>query len=99
MTRQAQLTTHELDLMRGVFRHYREITGALLFGSRAKGTASVASDIDVAVLGAIDQLRAEAIASALDELALPYHFDVKAFDAIEHQPLREHIERVGIKIY
>jgi len=30
---------------------------------------------------------------------LPYKYDVQAFNAIQFAPLREHIERVGIRIY
>jgi hypothetical protein len=44
-------------------------------------------------------LRAEAIAEELEELPLPYRFDVKAYDAIGYAPLREHITRVGITLY
>ena len=93
------LTDQELDLIRTVFLRHVEVTGALLFGSRAKGTSSHSSDVDLALLGVGSPLLAEAIASELDELPLPYHFDVKALSAIEHQPLREHIERVGVRIY
>jgi hypothetical protein len=35
----------------------------------------------------------------LDELPLAYRFDVKSFDLIKLQTLKEHIERVGIAIY
>ena len=62
-----------------------------LFGSRAKGTHSVRSDVD--------PLRAEALAAELDELPLPYRFEVQSFEHITHRPLREHIERVGIPLY
>ena len=95
----ALLTERELDLIRGVLRRHPEVAGALLFGSRAKGNAAPASDVDLALLGITDELRAQAIASELDELPLPYRFDVKALAAIRHQPLREHIERVGVKIH
>jgi len=99
MTPRTGLTDHELDMIRTVLLRHREITGALLFGSRAKGIASPASDIDLALMGVADPLVAEAISSELDELSLPYRFEVKAFGAIQHRPLREHIERVGVKIY
>ena len=93
------LTERELELIRVVLRRHPEVTGALLFGSRAKGIARPASDVDLALLGIDDALLAEAIAGEMDELPLPYHFDVEAFNAIRHQPLREHIERVGVSIY
>jgi len=92
------LTDRELDLIRGVLARHGEITGAILFGSRAKGTASPASDIDLALEGIADELHAEAIAGELEDLPLPYRFDVKAKAAIRSRSLREHIERAGLKI-
>lgn len=99
MTEPYGLTPVELDLIRSVLVRHRVITGAILFGSRAKGTATIASDIDLALEGIDDPLEAEAIASELDELPLPYRFDVKALSAIHHPPLREHIARVGVRIH
>ena len=94
-----ELTEHELSLIAGVFRRHPEIASAKLFGSRAKGASTPRSDVDLAVWGSIDALRAEGIAAELDELPLPYHFDVKPFALIELRALREHIERVGILVY
>ena len=89
----------ELDMVRSVFRLHPEVTTATLFGSRAKGTHSDRSDVDLVVAGAVEPLRAEAIASELDELPLPYRFEVQSLDYIQHRPLLEHIKRVGILIY
>jgi hypothetical protein len=44
-------------------------------------------------------LRAEAITAELEELPLPYRFDVLSLAHIQHRPLLEHIQRVGILIY
>jgi predicted nucleotidyltransferase len=93
------LNPAEIALLCGVFQRHPEITGVKLFGSRAKGTHAPSSDIDLALWGEVDALGAEAIAAELDELPLPYRFDVQAFDAITFPPLREHIERVGIPLY
>lgn len=89
----------ELELVRKVLARHPRGTGAILFGSRAKGTATPSSDIYLALEGIDDPLEAEAIASELDELPLPYMFDVKAWSAIRHRSLREHIERVGVRVY
>ena len=99
MTANTALTEHELEMIRSVLARHDEITGALLFGSRAKATAAPSSDIDLSLLGTNDRLLAEEIAAELDELPLPYRFDVNAFNTIQRQPLREHIQRVGVKIY
>jgi len=93
------LAPGELALMHGVFRRHPEIASATLFGSRAKGTHSPRSDVDLAVSGAVDPLRAEAIAAELDELPLPYRFEVQSLAHIDHRALREHISRVGITVY
>ena len=93
------LAPAELALLCGVFRRHPEIAAVKLFGSRAKGTHAPHSDIDLAVWGALDDLQAEALAAELDELPLPYRYDVKPFATITLRPLREHIERVGIPLY
>lgn len=89
----------ELEMVRAVFRHHPEVTTVTLFGSRAKGTHSGHSDVDLVVTGEVDPLRAEAIAAELDELPLPYRFEVQSMDHLQHRPLLEHIQRVGIVIY
>lgn len=93
------LTARELALITTVFRRHPDVQSATLFGSRAKGTHSPNSDVDLAISGFIDPLRAEAIAADLDSLPLPYRFEVHALNHIAHPPLREHIERVGILVY
>ena len=93
------LEPHELILLRRVFRRHPEIKTVKLFGSRAKGSHAPGSDVDLALWGEVDAVRAKAIAGELDELPLPYQYDVKPFHLIKLRPLREHIERVGITVY
>jgi len=93
------LTTGEVEFIRAVLARHPAVTGALLFGARAKGTAHPASDIGLALEGLEGPLEAAAIDSELEELPLPYRFDVKALAAIRHQPLLEHIARAGVRIH
>ncbi len=93
------LSPRELRLVQEVLRGHPQITEARLFGSRAKGTHSPHSDIDLALWGELDALQTEEIAAQLDELPLPWHFDVLPFAQIQSPPLREHIERVGLSVY
>lgn len=95
----APLTDRELALVRDVLRRHPAVWAAILFGSRAKGTHTACSDVDLAIEGGVTPLEAEAIAGDLDELPLPYRFDVQALPHIAHKPLREDIDRVGICIY
>jgi predicted nucleotidyltransferase len=89
------LSEKESLLINSVLEQHPEVSLVTLFGSRAKGCHTNASDIDLALWG-VDALQAEAIASELDELPLPYRFDVKAFESIKQESLREHILRKGI---
>lgn len=93
------LTPSELEQVRSVLRLHREVHSATLFGSRAKGTHTPRSDVDLALSGQITALRAETIAAELEELPLPFRFDVQALDQIRFVPLLEHIQRVGTEIY
>ncbi|MBF0123877.1 MAG: nucleotidyltransferase domain-containing protein [Magnetococcales bacterium] len=93
------LSDRELALMHTVFRQIPEIREVVVFGSRAKGNYRPQSDVDLALVGVADELKAEAISEALDQLPMPYKFDVKAYDGIRYPPLLEHIHRVGVSIY
>jgi uncharacterized protein len=93
------LKPNELALLQRVFDRHPEIKTVKLFGSRAQGTNTPSSDIDLALWGEVDALRAESIAAELDELPTAYKYDVKPFHLIKLRPLREHIERVGITVY
>ena len=89
------LTDRETSLISSVLNRHSEVSQVKLFGSRAKGCHTPASDIDLALWG-VDALQAESIAAELDELPLPYRFDIKAFESIKQDSLREHIQRRGI---
>lgn len=93
------LTQREEELIQGVLRRHPEITEAKLFGSRAKGTARPNSDVDLALRGEISPLLAATVAGELEELPLPYTFDVQGDEQIRYAPLRQHIDRAGITFY
>lgn len=93
------LAAKELEMIRNLLRNHPDVREVRLFGSRATGTHSLRSDVDLAVWGVDSVLKVEHLAAELDELPLPYRFDLQAFEQISHEPLRTHIERVGIPIY
>ncbi len=83
-----------------VFLQYPQIVEVVLYGSRAKGNYHPGSDIDLSLKG--DQLNLKIlnqISNKLDDLLLPYMFDLSIFQQIENRDLLEHIERVGRVIY
>lgn len=93
------LNEKELELIRRVLARHEEIESVRIFGSRAKGTFKPYSDIDLALWGNLSPLETEAVAAELEELPLPYKFELTPFQSITFLPLREHIERVGIQIF
>lgn len=99
LTQQTGLSKSEINLLTSVLRLYPQVQKALIFGSRAKGTAKTNSDIDLAIYGSLSALTLAQLAEDMDELPLPYLFDVKAVALLSNQALLEHIERVGIPIY
>jgi len=82
-----------------VFENTPTVQKAVLFGSRAKGTASRYSDIDIALFGDLDLLEIERIACNLEDLPIIQKFDIVSYNHIKNPALREHIDRVGNIIY
>ena len=83
-----------------VFEKYTQIEKILLYGSRAKGNYRNGSDIDLTLIG--DQLnysQLSGIESDIDDLFLPYSFDISIFKDIDNPDLVEHINRVGVVLY
>jgi uncharacterized protein len=83
-----------------VFAGFPEIEKAVIYGSRAKGNYKQGSDIDISLFGTllnsniINKLNLE-----LDDLMLPYTFDISIYEKISNPQLKEHIDRVGKLFY
>jgi len=78
----------------------KKIKKIVLFGSRAKGNFNKGSDVDIALIG--DNLVLNDIfdlSLKIDNLFLPYKFDLIIFDRIKEKALVEHINRVGIILF
>lgn len=83
-----------------VFARFPEVDQAILYGSRAKGNFKPGSDIDLTLHGKnLDSNILGRISSDLDDLLLPYTIDLSIFEKLTHEPLREHIKRVGMVFY
>ena len=94
------LPEETVDKIRSVFCKYGEIEEAILYGSRAKGSAGKGSDIDLTVKGKNLNLHLlNQISLDLDDLLLPYHIDLAIYDRIEDAGLIDHIRRVGKVFY
>ncbi|MCK5035439.1 MAG: nucleotidyltransferase domain-containing protein [Candidatus Sabulitectum sp.] len=86
--------------IRNVFQRFSELEQVVLYGSRAMGNYRNGSDIDIALKGAELNLQVmNRISLNLDDLMLPYTFDVSIFDHIDNEELIDHIERKGVVFY
>jgi len=83
-----------------VFQGFEEVEAVILYGSRAKGNFKPGSDIDLTLKGKnIDLHLLNKICLELDDLLLPYIFDVSIFHQISNSDLINHILRVGKSFY
>ena len=89
-----------LSQINPIFKKYGEIERVVLYGSRAKGNYKPGSDYDITLIGNNISLNIlNKISLDIDDLLLPYKFDISIFNHIENIELIEHINRVGIIIF
>jgi predicted nucleotidyltransferase len=94
------LTDIELKKLNNIFSKYVNIEGVVLYGSRAKGNYKSFSDVDITLTGdKITHWQRNQISMDIDDLLLPYQFDISIFYSLSNPDLIEHIKRVGINIY
>lgn len=94
------LTDKQLTQIQRVLARTPRLERAILFGSRAKGTNHPGSDVDLALLGESVTLRDRfRLDNELDDLDLPFTFDLLLYDQLTNPALREHIDRVGVMLY
>jgi predicted nucleotidyltransferase len=84
----------------GVLARHSEVERVILYGSRAKGNFKLGSDIDLTLVGdKLDPTILARIDDELDDLLLPYRFDLSIFARITQSDLLDHIQRVGVALY
>lgn len=94
------LTKDEITSISAVFSRYQQVEEVLIYGSRAMGNYKPASDIDLTLIGKdIDFSLQTQIEFDLDDLMLPYKFDVSVYNRITNPKFLDHINRVGKEIY
>ncbi|PKQ62618.1 nucleotidyltransferase family protein [Labilibaculum manganireducens] len=93
------LSSCDLESIVKIIKQCSKVNEVILFGSRAKGTFSNGSDIDIALKGENILLNDVLdLSIELEGLNLPYKFDLIIFNRIKEKALIEHISRVGISL-
>ena len=82
-----------------VLPSFPQVDAAVLYGSRAKGNYKPGSDIDLTLKGNFDLSILNSISLKLDDLYLPYMFDLSIHHHINDPDMIDHISRVGIELY
>ena len=94
------LNDTELQALRTTLASIPEVEEAIIYGSRARGTNRVASDIDITLKGnALTYLQLALLDARIDDLYLPYFVDLSLVSMLKNPDLLESIDREGKVLY
>ena len=83
-----------------IFTSFPEVEEVIIYGSRAKDNCKPGSDIDLTLKGKKLRLSIlNEIDIQLDDLLLPYTFDLSIFNQVDDDDLIDHINRIGVPFY
>ncbi len=89
-----------IDKIISVLVQYPEVESAIVYGSRAKGNYRPGSDIDLTLTGSeLAYNTLLRIDTKIDDLLLPYLFDISLLRQISNPDVVDHIRRIGIPLY
>ena len=93
------LKQNEIAALREALASIPEVEEAIIYGSRARGTNKVSSDIDLTLKGSLSYLQLALLDAKIDDLYLPYFVDLSLFSMLKNEDLIESIEREGKVLY
>ena len=94
------LNDTELQALRTTLASIPEVEEAIIYGSRARGTNRVASDIAITLkVSALTYLQLALLDARIDDLYLPYFVDLSLFTMLKNPDLLESIDREGKVLY
>ncbi|MFI3304816.1 MAG: nucleotidyltransferase domain-containing protein [Rikenellaceae bacterium] len=86
--------------LHSVFALFPEIEQVVIYGSRAKGNYSAFSDVDITLKGSmLTPTILTKLVFIIDDLLLPYEFDISIYQDIKNPDVIDHIDRVGQILY
>jgi predicted nucleotidyltransferase len=89
-----------IERIGAVLAGFPQVEKAVLYGSRAKGTFKNGSDIDLTLHGKDLTLNVIfRIDQQLDDLLLPYTFDLSISQRLSDPDLIDHVQRAGVVFY
>ncbi|MGP1489469.1 MAG: nucleotidyltransferase family protein [Treponema sp.] len=94
------LTEFQKKILTGILQKYIKSGEGIVFGSRAMGTNTERSDIDIALRDA-EFFLPYSLGDLIDEIAesdFPYLADVIIYEDIINPGLKDHIDRMGERL-
>ncbi|SES81213.1 Nucleotidyltransferase domain-containing protein [Natronincola peptidivorans] len=89
------IPTKSMKIIMNTLVEKKEIEKASVFGSRAMGNYKNGSDVDIVIYG--DSITVEVVNQVSlelnEKLPLPYYFDIVHYETLEHEGLKEHIDK------
>ena len=94
------ITNIEQQKLSSLLARQPRVRKAVVYGSRAKGCNRRFSDIDLTLIGEeLTQQDLRRLSLQIDDLLLPYEFDLSLYSNLTNEALIDHINRVGKTIY
>ncbi len=94
------LTSATINKINTVFAAHPLVDQVIIYGSRAKGTYRLGSDIDLSIIGtSVTLSELMKIETELDDLLLPYKIDLSLLHKISDSEVLDHIQRMGAIFY
>ena len=86
--------------LKTIFDNYPTIKKVVLYGSRAIGTNTKRSDIDLVIADSqVDRITLSNIEYEIEESDIPNLVDIQLLEEVDNQELIDHINRVGKVVY
>jgi predicted nucleotidyltransferase len=99
MSKDLGISATQLVRIKAICTGLLSVKAAVVFGSRSLGNYREGSDLDICLIDhemTFSELLS--LQSQIENLNLPIHCDVIRFSTLQNEELREHIERVGVKL-
>jgi predicted nucleotidyltransferase len=93
------LRENTIKKIQAVLADFSKLEEAIIFGSRALGNYKTGSDIDLALKGNISFQDLLELEKRIDDLLLPYQFDLARYEKLTEEKLLTHIKHFGKVFY
>jgi len=94
------LTERDMSTINEILGKFPVVESVLIFGSRAKNTHKLGSDIDLAIKTTrVNEAMLSKLNNYFSESNLPYFVDLICYPLLKDIALKEHIDRIGVPFY